>query len=340
MCTEVTCPLCRRAFCATCRRFPPHRQLAACAEAAAKRQEWGDAVVVHEASGADAEKRRAAIARRAQALCLGIIDDILTTRCPKCRRAFVDFDGCFALRCSCGCAFCGWCLQPCARDAHAHVAAQCPHGPGAGIGLVGSMAAFNTSQNRMRSAALRSLFERLPSDELRSAVAVAIESDLRDVGLCTADYHRVPPGAAPRDQPSLWDSVRSGVSAFIALPLRVTSRACEAVAPPRELPAAQAQAVPQTDAPCASCGEKAYSVRWTCACCAPPAWHVCGACVDAKGVGALCGAEGHWLFRQARPPPAAQPLGRATHWQCSACTLLNSNRRRYCAVCHTERKPR
>jgi len=51
-----------------------------------------------------------------------IEDDILTLKCPRNGHAFVDFDGCFALKCSsCPCNFCAWCLADCGNDAHAHV---------------------------------------------------------------------------------------------------------------------------------------------------------------------------------------------------------------------------
>lgn len=57
---------------------------------------------------------------------LHIAENVLTLKCPRCQRAFVDFDGCFALKCNgCRCAFCAWCLLDCGRDAHAHVLA-CP----------------------------------------------------------------------------------------------------------------------------------------------------------------------------------------------------------------------
>jgi hypothetical protein len=52
-----------------------------------------------------------------------IVEEVLTLKCPRCRTAFVDFSGCFAVQCgSCPCNFCGWCLQDCETDAHAHVA--------------------------------------------------------------------------------------------------------------------------------------------------------------------------------------------------------------------------
>ena len=40
-----------------------------------------------------------------------IEENILTNRCPRCKTAFLDFDGCFAVTCAaCGCGFCAWCL--------------------------------------------------------------------------------------------------------------------------------------------------------------------------------------------------------------------------------------
>lgn len=56
-----------------------------------------------------------------------IIDDILTSRCPRCKQAYYysDFDNCFALSCvnkSCKAEFCAWCEEDCGEDAHRHVA--------------------------------------------------------------------------------------------------------------------------------------------------------------------------------------------------------------------------
>ena len=54
-----------------------------------------------------------------------IEEEILQLKCPRpgCRRAFYDFEGCFALSCSaCPCKFCAWCLKDCGdQDAHPHV---------------------------------------------------------------------------------------------------------------------------------------------------------------------------------------------------------------------------
>jgi hypothetical protein len=45
-----------------------------------------------------------------------ICDEILTMRCPHCKMAFADWDGCNALYCTyagCGCNFCAFCLKDC-----------------------------------------------------------------------------------------------------------------------------------------------------------------------------------------------------------------------------------
>ena len=47
--------------------------------------------------------------------------DILTLKCQACGQAFVDFDGCFALRCSrCLAGLCAWCGKSCANQTVAH----------------------------------------------------------------------------------------------------------------------------------------------------------------------------------------------------------------------------
>jgi len=45
-------------------------------------------------------------------------------KCPKCNAAFLDYTGCNALYCRCGCKFCAICLQDCGGDAHPHVRAN------------------------------------------------------------------------------------------------------------------------------------------------------------------------------------------------------------------------
>lgn len=48
-----------------------------------------------------------------------IEDAIMVLRCPKCKLAFLDYDGCAALTChSCSCGFCALCQTDCGTDAH------------------------------------------------------------------------------------------------------------------------------------------------------------------------------------------------------------------------------
>ena len=51
-----------------------------------------------------------------------LIEETLNPTCPRCKNAFKDWEGCFAVVCNCGCGFCGYCLQDCGSDAHHHVA--------------------------------------------------------------------------------------------------------------------------------------------------------------------------------------------------------------------------
>lgn len=58
-----------------------------------------------------------------------LVERVMTLRCPRCDKAFVDFDACAALFCECDASFCGLCLTECApHDVHAHVR-DCPHRP-------------------------------------------------------------------------------------------------------------------------------------------------------------------------------------------------------------------
>ncbi len=81
---------------------------------------------------------------------LHIAENILTLKCPRanCGRAFLDYTGCMALYCQCGCGFCAWCLADCATDAHSHVL-KCPRNLQPG-GYGGTLEQFNTAhRNRV-----------------------------------------------------------------------------------------------------------------------------------------------------------------------------------------------
>lgn len=53
-----------------------------------------------------------------------IIENVLTIKCPRCKCAFIDYDGCNALTCSntqCRAGFCALCYIDCGHDAHDHI---------------------------------------------------------------------------------------------------------------------------------------------------------------------------------------------------------------------------
>jgi hypothetical protein len=80
--------------------------------------------------------RMADAAERVRRMRLAAVEEDLTLHCPRCRGAFLDFNGCAALYCrddgprkGCGISFCALCLKDCNGDAHAHVKAV--HAPAA-----------------------------------------------------------------------------------------------------------------------------------------------------------------------------------------------------------------
>ena len=112
-------------------------------------------------------------------------EELLTARCPRCRRAFADFDGCAALRCFlCGCGFCAWCLADCGADAHAHIAA-CPDSPAVDPVAGAAGAAYYAPERVVRDRAARRLREYLSSlaPGLEDKVRDRIRHHLSDLGL-------------------------------------------------------------------------------------------------------------------------------------------------------------
>ncbi|KAL6059559.1 IBR domain-containing protein [Balamuthia mandrillaris] len=117
--------------------------------------------------------------------CRRIVEDILTLQCPRCHQAFVDFDGCFALKCSrCNASFCGWCLQDCGKNAHPHVkmCASNNNRGGGGRGYHGSFAQFEEAQRRRREKRVREYLQLLGREE-REQVMVTLKQELEDLKL-------------------------------------------------------------------------------------------------------------------------------------------------------------
>ncbi len=128
-------------------------------------------------------------------------EHLLTPKCPRCSRAFLGFNGCFALRCApddaeaaaggaawtaggfCGAGFCAWCFADCGDDAHAHVT-QCAHnGNRGGHAYYGTVAQFDVSLRALRLRRLRAYLPSLQPPPLRRALLGALREELADLGI-------------------------------------------------------------------------------------------------------------------------------------------------------------
>jgi hypothetical protein len=111
-----------------------------------------------------------------------VVDEILTLRCPRCSQAFLDFSGCFALKCDvCSCGFCGWCLQDCGADAHSHVLV-CAGRPAGHTGYFGEFKQFEAAQNKTRLSRLQDRLRGMSDGDRKVAIA-SIQVDLADLGI-------------------------------------------------------------------------------------------------------------------------------------------------------------
>jgi hypothetical protein len=111
-----------------------------------------------------------------------ILEEILTMKCPRCSKAFLDFDGCFALSCSnCPCNFCGWCLEDCGSDAHKHVV-NCPVKPQGADIYYGTFPQFVEAQRRRQHRLLTAYLGTLDLPT-RIAAMRSCDADLKDLGL-------------------------------------------------------------------------------------------------------------------------------------------------------------
>lgn len=116
-----------------------------------------------------------------------IINDILTLTCPRCKAAFVDFDGCFALKCrSCPCGFCAGCLQDCDSDAHHHVSrCRVCHETDTAMTdrFYGSFEHFERIHRKRRKKLLEEFLKQPDMRELAGKLVQALRANLEDHGL-------------------------------------------------------------------------------------------------------------------------------------------------------------
>ena len=111
-----------------------------------------------------------------------IIEEFLTLKCPRCKKAFFDFDGCFSVSCSnCPCKFCGWCLADCGNDAHTHVL-TCPNKPPGADSYFGTKDQFKKVHQVRQKSMLQTYLLTL-SGEAKTAALRSIETDLSDLGI-------------------------------------------------------------------------------------------------------------------------------------------------------------
>lgn len=118
-----------------------------------------------------------------------VVEDILTLKCQACGQAFVDFDGCFALRCSrCLAGLCAWCGKSCANQtvAHDHVRA-CPFAPHHDQ-LYGTREQFEKASRERRLERLNRFLTAVERGT-RQRLLHVLQPELRDLG-CTFESTR------------------------------------------------------------------------------------------------------------------------------------------------------
>lgn len=119
-----------------------------------------------------------------------IVENILTLQCPRCKAAFVDFDGCFALTCSrnlCRCGFCAWCLGDCGADAHAHVA-RCPERDPHLNGVFGTQAQFLEHHRVRKARALQQQMESVHDEAVKRILRELLLPDAVDLRITREEW--------------------------------------------------------------------------------------------------------------------------------------------------------
>ena len=113
-----------------------------------------------------------------------ITQTILNLSCPRCKAAFNDFTGCFALTCGsdankdfgCGAKFCGWCMTDCGDNAHSHVS-NCRFRL-SDQNYYGSKEQFEKAQRIRRMGLLRAYLASVDNADMRKRVMAMVEKNL------------------------------------------------------------------------------------------------------------------------------------------------------------------
>ena len=110
-----------------------------------------------------------------------ITEKLLNLACPQCKTTFLDFDGCFALKCrNCPCGFCAMCLEDCGDDAHRHVG-HCREGGQLHQGVYGTKAEIDNIQKRRRERLVREYLQTIPNN-IRGNIAQRCQKEFQDLG--------------------------------------------------------------------------------------------------------------------------------------------------------------
>ena len=117
-----------------------------------------------------------------------VIERILTLACPRCSRAFVGFEGCFALKCSAWvrgdpnscCQFCAYCLEDCGRDAHPHVEGKTCDG---NQGVFQPKEVFEATHRLRRGRLLKEYLADMNDKNEREELIVNLARELIDLDL-------------------------------------------------------------------------------------------------------------------------------------------------------------
>eukprot|EP00808_Paulinella_micropora_P002411 g19278.t1 len=115
-------------------------------------------------------EKLSALQRQVQQAKRYIQDELLTLKCPRptCRIAFVDFDGCFALKLG--------------DDAHRHVA-RCEATLEPGKAVYSTLSKFEQAHQSRRQLLVRDYLRSLGSAELQEKVIESVRVSLKEIGL-------------------------------------------------------------------------------------------------------------------------------------------------------------